>query len=188
MANNFTDYYEEEFLTKSGKVILWKLAADINLNSESKRKKDAERQEILRMINKLGYPIKQICYKKSGQPILEDVREEYISISHSKGWFALYIGKVSVGIDIEIEREKIGNGKEWFMNEFELENFYSNDELHIIWCAKEALFKLMEGLVIEPKNEFTVKNIGLETVKILYNSLEFLFYYKKIRNSFVVWS
>jgi phosphopantetheinyl transferase len=180
--------YHETFDTEKGRIVVWKSGDYFDKIKGSIKKKDLEKQEIIRMLNILGYAITDLHYKESGQPMLKNDSTEYISISHSQGWFAIYLAEQPVGIDVEVERKKIGNGKDWFLNQFELENFYSNDELHIIWCAKEALYKLMEGIITDPKNEITINHIGLETINMTYDNREFLFCYKQIKNSFVVWS
>jgi phosphopantetheinyl transferase len=67
----------------------------------------------------------------------------HISISHTKGFAAVMIHyDKSVGIDIELLKEKIELIAEKFISEEEFRFIDKNmNKLTIAWCAKEAVYK-----------------------------------------------
>lgn len=79
-----------------------------------------------------------------GKPILPD-SEYHISLSHSHDMVAVIASPSPVGIDIQVHVEKITRLAPKFVNENEnkfldLEDNYL-EKLHVIWGAKECLFK-----------------------------------------------
>lgn len=68
-----------------------------------------------------------------------------ISISHAGEYAAAVIStEAPVGLDIEQIRPKISRIKNKFMNEADLQRLRFDDDLqwmHLVWSAKEALFK-----------------------------------------------
>lgn len=89
----------------------------------------------------------EIRYLPSGKPYIKS--NHHISISHSWGKVAFIISKFAVGIDIEKSRpEKIMNIRHKFVREDEeafIEKKHETDYLHVIWGAKESLYKLHDG-------------------------------------------
>ncbi|MEH0008175.1 MAG: 4'-phosphopantetheinyl transferase superfamily protein [Flavobacteriales bacterium] len=89
----------------------------------------------------------KIHYTPRGKPYLESRR--HISISHACGQVALIVSRDQrVGIDIEKVREKTVGLASKFANESE-QKFIPDckkwDYLHIIWGAKESLYKIWGG-------------------------------------------
>jgi len=107
-----------------------------------------------------GFPIK---YKKDeyGKPyLINDSR--FISVSHSKNVVAAIISDVPCGVDIQFSSDKIARIASKFINTGEFD-YISDKELdyyHIIWGAKEALYKsdgkrgldFKRNLIISPFN------------------------------------
>lgn len=90
-----------------------------------------------------------IVYTEAGKPYLSD-KSFKISISHSKEWVALMIHpSLEVGIDIEVSNEKVWRVYKKYLNKEEINRFISADNkkthlyLQLIWCAKEALYKII---------------------------------------------
>jgi 4'-phosphopantetheinyl transferase len=80
-----------------------------------------------------------------GKPYLTNF-PHHISLSHSYDYAAVMVSEnQSVGIDIELIKDKIERVAHKFMNEDELA-FISKENrtehLYICWCAKEAVYKL----------------------------------------------
>lgn len=67
-----------------------------------------------------------------------------ISISHSKGWFAVYIGNSAIGIDIQEQKSNISTGKSFFLNNKEAQ-WSSIIDLNLIWSSKEVIYKILKG-------------------------------------------
>ncbi len=95
----------------------------------------------------------QFMYPKAGE-IIYDVHgkpyflnsDQHISISHSGDYACIYLCKSQpVGVDIQIIKPSISAGYDYFINDSELlwTNLESNVEMHLIWSAKESVFKRM---------------------------------------------
>lgn len=125
-------------------------------NGEKKR--DLEKNEVRKSLQMLGFD-SVVGYKENGQPYLEKFPDLFVSISHSKGWFAVCVSEQPVGIDIEQENPRILEGASYFVND--REQHFTNDlrALHLVWGAKEAFYKLKEGKIGDLKNEVTLLSI-----------------------------
>lgn len=95
------------------------------------------------ILNKLEHkPNDYIYYNDQGKPFLRSGKA--VSISHSGDYVALIVANYTVAIDIQTPKKNISEGSSIFMSETEKETFdLSNiNDLHLIWCAKEVLYKL----------------------------------------------
>lgn len=83
-----------------------------------------------------------IAYDEHNKPFLNG-RSEHISISHSHKWLVVVIHKTcSVGVDVELIREKVLNIKHKFVTDDELVYVASDIEMiTLLWSAKEAIYK-----------------------------------------------
>ncbi len=187
MGPNTPHLHHEEFVTEKGRIVVWK-SADYLLNKNDQTKKETERQEIVKMLNTMGYPITGLHYKDSGQPMLAPDSVDYFSVSHAHGWFALYIAAEPVGIDIEVERPTIAKGKSWFINAAELPKHTTMHTLHLVWGAKEAYYKKCEGQINDLNKGVTVEKIDAATIIISHQGLETPVFYKVIQNAYLVWT
>lgn len=88
-----------------------------------------------------------ISHYPDGAPYLPDRPDLSISVSHTKGYAAVYCKRgAPAGIDIEYRANRILRIKHKFMSEEELAMIDRKNEiahLLICWCAKETLFKLI---------------------------------------------
>lgn len=96
------------------------------------------------LLRDFGYEDSDLTYDNSGKPHLSD--DKYISISHSYNYSAIIIGDNAVGIDIEMQRQKIKLISSKFcgpeLNFFKPESEDYIRHLTLVWCIKEALYKL----------------------------------------------
>jgi phosphopantetheinyl transferase len=60
---------------------------------------------VRKLLQEAGYNDLDLYYDELGKPHLKD--DKYISISHSHHFSAIIVSNKSVGIDIELQREKI---------------------------------------------------------------------------------
>lgn len=149
-------------------------------------KRDLEKQEVRKLLDELGYGDLQIAYKKNGQPCFELQPNLFLSISHSKGWFAIIVGKKPVGIDIQVYSERLKAGQDYFRNDKEIE-FSENDRaLHLIWCMKEAFYKWKEGEIADLKEDVSLRKIKEETLLVDFERTEYLLKYQLIEDAFLV--
>jgi phosphopantetheinyl transferase len=111
---------------------------------------------LLQELRPLGPVIK---YQQNGRPYLTDNSEE-ISISHSGQYIAISLGpEKNIGVDIEHIHPKIKKIAERFVNEKE-KAFIKEDtlveQLCILWCAKEVLYKTHPEGMLSFKNNLLV--------------------------------
>lgn len=155
----------KHILTSLGEIYLWKVENYSTRIAAGEKKRIIERSEIRAKLDELGYS-NEILYKENGQPYLKDLPQTFISISHSKGVLALYIANQAVGIDVEFERLSMYEGRHYFVNEGEEKLDLSQERLQLIWGAKEAFYKKMEGQIPDLKNEVTVADVRPNEGKI----------------------
>lgn len=96
----------------------------------------------------------QILYTENGKPYLKDHQYD-LSISHSKEYATILLSSTKqVALDIENTKRRITHLKNKFVNNNETPQ---NDlDLFKIWCAKEAIFKLVNRHPIDLQNETIV--------------------------------
>ena len=142
------------------KVFIWKveeslewLSKGIELTSHCQNRVDGMKSELHRrgfmsirhLMAEAGYVDADLYYDELGKPHLTD--DKYISITHSYNFTGIIISTEKVGIDIEMQRDKILK----IANKFTpLEEYHTlaNDEalirkLTIVWGGKEAIYKLL---------------------------------------------
>lgn len=108
-----------------------------------------------------------IVYDELGKPYLDN--KWHISISHSNEYVAVILNKnENCGIDIEKISSKVDRIKDKFLNDVDLINVTSEQDLTIYWGAKEALYKyygkkevlFIENLFLENFSKFKNEFIG----------------------------
>ena len=98
-----------------------------------------------------------------GKPHLED-SDHHISISHSKDLVAVVASKYLVGIDIQHYVSKIYRIKHKFVNEIELDSIPADkslEALHVIWGAKESLYKAYGKRSLDFKKNILIRDLDL---------------------------
>ncbi|MFP2995667.1 4'-phosphopantetheinyl transferase superfamily protein [Spongiivirga sp. MCCC 1A20706] len=94
------------------------------------------------LLAEAGYSDFDLFYDEEGKPHLKDGK--HISITHSFSYSGIIVSDENVGIDIEMQRDKIEVIAHKFLKyEFE----YTTDSdyvriLTVIWGAKEAIYKM----------------------------------------------
>ena len=148
---------------------------------------------ILRNINYKG-----IFYKDSGKPFLIDLPYN-ISVSHTENYSAAIISdEIAVGIDIEPIKDKILRVEKKFLSDFEiflLPEQNRNKALHIIWGAKEAVYKLKEENEIIFAEDLQIQSISdkeKDVLKCIYqknNKKEtYLIHYEVFKHLMLVYA
>ncbi len=139
----------------------------------------------------------KIFYDDNGRPYVKNGFS--ISISHSQEYIAVIVsGKPKTGIDIELIHPRILQLGRKFVSEEEnstIENSHDKEVMHVIWGAKEVLYKLHGTGGLDFKKElrvmpFTLSHQGILQASILkrgYES-EHKIYYEKLENYMLAWS
>ncbi|KOS06625.1 4-phosphopantetheinyl transferase [Flavobacterium akiainvivens] len=127
-----------------------------NMKSEQHRKGF---MGVRKLLQTAGYSDFDLYYDVNGKPHLKDGKN--ISITHSFAFSAIIIGEAVTGIDMEIQREKVITIAEKFLepefaylNPTHLEEYMR--KLIIIWCVKEAVYKMISRNGLSFKQNITV--------------------------------
>ena len=128
-----------------------------------------------------------ITYNEFGAPELDNGK--YISISHSKEMVAIIISEQQVGMDVEQISEKVLHLSSKFVSENNLNNL-NKEKATLIWCCKEAIFKLHQKGNVDFKEDikltpFSLQNKGI--VNAEFNSEIFRLHYTKLNSHFLVY-
>jgi 4'-phosphopantetheinyl transferase len=120
---------------------------------------------VRKLLQEAGYTDLDLYYDEFGKPHLKD--DNHISITHSHYFSAIIISNEAVGIDIELQRDKIIRIADKFVDE-EFNYLDQNNleeyikKLTVIWGAKEAIFKIRNEKGISFKDHIKVKAFALE--------------------------
>ncbi|MBC8006038.1 MAG: 4'-phosphopantetheinyl transferase superfamily protein [Verrucomicrobia bacterium] len=100
----------------------------------------------------------KVSYSPSGKPLLNHLVYKHISISHSRDFVVVYLHQdQAVGIDVESMNRNYAPITKRYLSESELGDVKENI-LHqcLYWCAKEAIFKLVEDEGIDFRKQIEV--------------------------------
>ena len=96
------------------------------------------------LLREFGYTDQDLFYDENGKPHLKDGK--HISITHSFTFSGVIVSHKEVGIDIEMQRDKIAVIAHKFVDyEFNYLDKSADDyinKLTVIWGIKESLYKL----------------------------------------------
>jgi 4'-phosphopantetheinyl transferase len=110
------------------------------------------------LIRQLIGPDFAISYLSSGKPNLKHDRYKHLSISHSRDFAAVILHeRLNVGIDIEETARDYNRIEKKYLSDLEIGQIDKNQRLHCLyWCAKEAIFKLVDDEGIEFRNQIHI--------------------------------
>ena len=151
---------------------------------------------VRKLLQEKGYTDFDLEYDEFGKPHLND--GNHISISHSHEFSTLIISNQKVGIDIELQREKIIKIADKFVGyEFEFLNKQNQEEyikrLTVIWGIKESIFKICNEIGISFKNHIQAKAFemkdqsGSASLHFQNNKEDFSFHFEEIENFILVY-
>lgn len=143
------------------------------------------------LIQEMGFTDKDLHYDEFGKPYFDC--HNYISITHSHYFAAIIISHETVGIDMELQREKILRIADKFVDtEFDYLNPNVLEEyikkLTVVWGAKEAIFKIRNEKGISFKDHIRVGDFSLDEkqtqASLHFDDLikDFNVYYEEIKS------
>ncbi|MEM9361565.1 MAG: 4'-phosphopantetheinyl transferase superfamily protein [Bacteroidota bacterium] len=171
-------------------VYLWKvtepesnLAQHVELTPHCQKRMDGMKSEMHRraflsirhLFAEAGYADNDVYYSDFGKPYLKD--GNHISITHSNNFTGIIVSKTDqVGIDIEMQREKILRIAHKFTPLHEYRTLANTEavirKLTIVWGAKESLYKIYEQPGLSFLKHIDVSDFSFEnkktTAKIRY--------------------
>ena len=151
-----------------GKAVL-KERTQVRLNKMKSEMHQRAFLSVRMLLNKAGYTDFELHYDEYGKPYFLDGK--HVSITHSHHFSAIIISDITVGIDIEMQREKIIRIADKFVNPTELNRLKSVDlqdyikKLTVKWGAKEAIFKIRNEKGISFKDHIQVNPFEIEDHK-----------------------
>lgn len=174
--------YKTITLDEVTKVLIWKieedfewLSKDVKLTTHCQNRVDGMKSvlhkrgfmSVRHLLLEAGYTDFDLFYDEFGKPHLKDGKE--ISITHSYNFSGIIVGNSPVGIDIEKQREKILRIARKF-TPIEEYRTLANDEavmrkLTIVWCAKEAIYKLYNKQGLGFLEHINVRDFDFEIQK-----------------------
>jgi phosphopantetheinyl transferase len=192
-------------------ILVWKiteslaqLSLEVQLNSSNTirfntMKSDLHQRAFLsvrKLLQDKGYSDFDLEYDQFGKPHLKD--GNHISISHSHEFSTIIISDQKVGIDIELQREKIIKIADKFVDyEFEFLNKQSQEEyirkLTVIWGIKESIFKIRNEIGISFKEHIQAKPFqindksGSASLHFQNKTEDFSFHFEEIENFTLVY-
>ncbi|MGA9638359.1 4'-phosphopantetheinyl transferase family protein [Flavobacterium sp.] len=204
--------YKNHFFDSQTQILVWEITetfeelfSGVVLNMQNRVRLDGMKSQIhqrgflsvRKLLQEAGYNDLDLYYDEFGKPHLND--EKYISITHSHHFSAIIISDKSIGIDIELHREKIIRiadkfcDKEFqYLNKNNLEVYVQ--KLTVIWGAKEAIFKIQNEKGISFKDHITVNPFDLEkkqtTAELNFGNIhkKFNIYYESIEGFGLVYA
>ncbi|PXY38944.1 4-phosphopantetheinyl transferase [Flavobacterium cheongpyeongense] len=188
------------------KILIWEitesfeeLVSKVVLKEKTQKRLDGMKSQmhqraflsVRMLIQEMGFTDKDLHYDEFGKPYFDC--HNYISITHSYHFAAIIISHETVGIDMELQREKIIRIADKF-TDYECNYLQSHltDEyvkkLTVIWGAKEAIFKIRNEKGISFKDHICVENFSLNKpqtkASLHFDDLvkDFDVHYKNIRS------
>lgn len=155
-------------------VSIWKLEEELDFFRSAMYLYEEEKAEIENLSSRKlleWYASRYLLHKISGWdhrgPCLKDEHGKpylgnnfHISLSHSNDWIAAAASEPAIGIDVQIIVEKITRIAPKFASAKELE-FLAGDNfilgLHILWGAKESIYKAYGKRGIDFKKHIKIK-------------------------------
>ncbi len=195
--------YKEVIINDITKLYLWKITEDldwfidvVDLNISSQKRINSMKSEshqkgflaVRMLLQHIGYSDFDLYYDSYGKPHLKDGK--CISISHSHEFSAIAVSTHSIGIDLELVKEKILKIASRFMDVSHLENLSDTEKIQkatVIWGIKESIFKIksLEGISFPNhifENKFNLEdkitkaqlrfNAEIENYNVVFNFVE----------------
>ncbi|KGO78919.1 4-phosphopantetheinyl transferase [Flavobacterium beibuense F44-8] len=194
------------------KLLVWKITESLEELSNGTELKDVCQSRIdsmkseqhrkgflsvRKLLNEAGYTDFDLFYTEDGKPHLKDGKN--ISITHSFSFSAIIISDKSIGIDMEIRREKAIKIADKFIDkEFDFLNTEDVPDyvrrLIVIWGVKETLYKMFSRKGLSFKQNIDVAPFEMHDAKgtatVSYMEIEgnYSFYFEEIEDFTLVYS
>ena len=195
----------------STQILVWQvtesyteLLEQVVLNDSNRMRLDGMKSEmhqraflgVRKLLQETGHTDLDLYYDKYGKPHLHG--EKHISITHSHNFAAIIVSDETVGIDIELQRNKITRIADKFCDsEFQFLDRDSEEyirKLTVIWGAKEAIFKIRNEKGISFKDHILVQSFKLDAkqnnAKLHFNNVvkDFNIHFEEIEDFTLVYA
>ena len=192
-------------------ILVWKvtesyteLLEQVILNESNRMRLDGMKSQmhqraflsVRKLLQETGHTDLDLYYDEFGKPHLHG--EKHISITHSHNFSAIIVSDETVGIDIELQRNKIIRIADKFCDlEFQFLDRDSDEyirKLIVIWGAKEAIFKIRNEKGISFKDHILVQSFELDAkqnnAKLHFNNVvkDFNIHFEEIEDFTLVYA
>lgn len=203
--------YKSVAIDKDTRLLIWKntesleeLLQHVKLKDVCMSRVDGMKSELhkkgflgVRMLmQEIGYSDFDLFYDTEGKPHLTDGMN--ISITHSYAFSAIIVSKNDIGIDMELQREKVITIADKFI---ETEFDYLDpthlipymQQLIVIWGVKEAVYKMVSRAGLSFKQNIYVSPFALEdkqgTASVKYEDIDgsYPFHFEQIEDFTLVY-
>lgn len=106
-----------------------------------------------------------IDYNAVGAPTV-DTPNTYISVSHGADMVAVAIADEAVGVDIEAVERNFDRVKSRYMSDVESALGDNHDWAAMVWCAKEAIYKLYGRREVDLMDDIRITAYNPETMEL----------------------
>ena len=151
---------------------------------------------VRKLLQEIGYTDADLHYDAFGKPYFDN--GTHISISHSHEFASIMVSDRNVGIDLEMQRDKIITIAHKFAD---VESVFLNPEsedyikkLTVIWGAKEAIFKIRNEVGISFKDHIKVRpfEVAQKQTTAMLNfenkAIEYDIFFEEIENFTLVYA
>lgn len=134
--------------------------ADVRFQNYSYEKRKLEWLTIRVLLKQMIGSGFEIFYSEEGKPRLDHPVFHHISISHSRDFAAICVHQNhATGIDIESISRNFSAVKSRYLSDSELNDVADSALLQCIyWCAKEAVFKLVDDVGVDFRKQIRVSS------------------------------
>jgi len=148
------------------------------------------------LMQEIGYTDFDLFYDVDGKPHLKDGMN--ISITHSYAFSAIIVSKNDIGIDMELQREKVITIADKFIEpEFNyLDPTHLSEYMHkliVIWGVKEAVYKMISRSGLSFKQNIYVfpfdlnEKQGMASVKFEDINESYPFFFEEVEDFILVY-
>ena len=148
------------------------------------------------LMQEIGYTDFDLFYDADGKPHLKDGMN--ISITHSYAFSAIIVSKNDIGIDMELQREKVITIADKFIElEFNyLDPTHLSEYMHkliVIWGVKEAVYKMISRSGLSFKQNIYVfpfdlsEKRGMASVKFEDINESYPFFFEEVEDFILVY-
>ena len=129
-----------------------------HIHSASRRAERLAWRALLRELE----PAAQVEYLPSGKPEIKNSKYQHLSVSHCRDFVAVALSSKPCGIDIERCDRNFGRVKSRYMSDEEVMLSAHNDWSAVVWCAKEALYKMAGREGVDFKRDIIIRSAQMQ--------------------------
>ena len=135
-----------------------------SLEGISSKSRRAERLAWRGLLRKVAGEECRVSYSKQGAPCIENSQYKYISVSHCADCVALLLSDKPCGVDVERVERNFERVARRYISPKGRENLAvdSNLKMAAVWCAKEALYKMMSREGVDFLKDIEIIKLNIE--------------------------